>query len=95
MIQQTKTYGKDEIVLEMDEQMRIVTLCHNCHFRNLQSNVGANLWSFNKNMVKPCEIQCPQGTNKQDDEEMEGDEVKEDEEDVERVIAAIVAKQNV
>jgi len=25
MLQQTKTYGKDEIVLEMDEQIRI---CH-------------------------------------------------------------------
>jgi len=46
-------------------------------------------------MVKPREIQCPQGTNKQDDEETEGDEDEEDEEDVERVMAAIVAKQNV
>jgi len=48
MLQQMKTSGKDEIVLE---QIRIVTLCHNHHFQNLQSNAGANLCGFNKNMI--------------------------------------------
>jgi hypothetical protein len=38
MLQQTKTSGKDEIVLEMEEQIRIVTLCHNC--RNLFETDG-------------------------------------------------------
>ena len=50
MLQQTKMSRKDEIVLKMEEQIRIVTLCHNCHFWNLQSNPGANLHGF-KNMV--------------------------------------------
>ena len=70
MLQQTKMSRKDEIVLKMEEQIRIVTLCHNCHFRNLQSNAGANLRGFNKNMVnhvKSNALKVQMARKKQDD----------------------------
>ena len=70
MLQQTKMSRKDEIVLKMEEQIRIVTLCHNCHFWNMLSNARANLCSFNKNMVnhtKSNALKAQMVRKKQDD----------------------------
>jgi hypothetical protein len=84
MLQQTKTYGKDEIVLEMDEQIRIVTLCHNFHFRN-PSNAATKIWSTRRNPM-PNALKAKVKQDDHFEEESEGDEAK---------MAAIVTKQNV
>ena len=90
MLQQTKTYRKDGIVLEMDEQIRIVTLCHNCHFRNPQNN----LCSFNKNIVNHAKhnaLKVQVARKKQDDLIAQAVALFH----AKKRTAAIVAKQNV